>query len=255
MAKKPYGYVIYDGPSLIDGEPIVVIVNALKASRNSKTGNMVQTYILRKDVHPVDANRTGSDYSICGDCKHRGDGTGKQRSCYVILGHGPSTTYKAYQRGIYPHANPSYVSDIVAGRMVRLGAYGDPAAVPMYVWRALTAKAEGWTGYTHQWRKLSMSPDYPNADPRLHLAQKYLMASVDNKAELYEAHLMGWRTFRVGTDKLLPTSPIKEVVCPASAEAGKKTQCEACRACMGTSAKANVSIIIAPHGIGAKYAA
>ena len=39
------GYVIYKGPSLLDGAPIVVI--AVIGSGNTKTGDMVQTYILR----------------------------------------------------------------------------------------------------------------------------------------------------------------------------------------------------------------
>lgn len=73
------GFVVYDGPSAIDGERIVVIVCALERSRNAKTGHMVQTYILRADMHPIEAVRTGADVSICGGCKHRGDGTGKGR--------------------------------------------------------------------------------------------------------------------------------------------------------------------------------
>ena len=36
--------IIYDGPSLIDGSPIIVLAQA--GSRNSKTGDMVQTFIL-----------------------------------------------------------------------------------------------------------------------------------------------------------------------------------------------------------------
>ena len=34
--------------------------------------------------------------------------------------------------------------------MVRLGTYGDPAAVPSYVWESLLSRAKGWTGYRHQ---------------------------------------------------------------------------------------------------------
>ena len=63
------GFVFYDGPSLIDGAPIVAI--AVLESENGKTGDMVQTYILRADVDPVSALRTGEDASICGDCVHR----------------------------------------------------------------------------------------------------------------------------------------------------------------------------------------
>ena len=46
--KKPTGYVIYDGPSLADGAPIIVI--ATIKSGNSKTGDMLQTWIIRKDI-------------------------------------------------------------------------------------------------------------------------------------------------------------------------------------------------------------
>lgn len=67
--RKPTGFVIYEGPSVLDGAPIVAI--AVTASDNRKTGNMVQTYILRRDVHPSEALRTGDDASIRGDCKHR----------------------------------------------------------------------------------------------------------------------------------------------------------------------------------------
>ena len=62
-------FVFYDGPSALDGAPIIGI--AVLRSDNRKTGDMVQTYILRADTHPVDALRDGSDASICGDCPHR----------------------------------------------------------------------------------------------------------------------------------------------------------------------------------------
>ena len=39
--KKPSGYIVYRGPSLINGDPIVVV--AITKSTNSKTGDMVQT--------------------------------------------------------------------------------------------------------------------------------------------------------------------------------------------------------------------
>ena len=52
---KPLGYIAYEGKSLIDKSPIVVIVTALNKSGNSKTGDMVQTFIIRSDVDPVTA--------------------------------------------------------------------------------------------------------------------------------------------------------------------------------------------------------
>lgn len=232
------GYVIYDGPSMIDGQRVVAIVVGLAGSRNVKTGNMVQTYIIRPDIAPIEAVRTGNDVSICGGCKHRGDGTGGARSCYVTLIHGPHNVYKAYARGIYQDASPEDVGDIVAGRMVRLGTYGDPAAVPFPVWQALVARAAGHTGYSHQWRTLTGA------------WQRLLMASVDSVEEMDEAHEGGWRTFRVGSE------PVRgvEINCPASEEAGKRVQCVDCLLCMGTTSRSGKSIQIAPHGTGAKYA-
>jgi len=62
--------IIYNGPSLLDGQPIVVI--ATYSNRNRKTGHVVQTYILLRDINPLEASKTGADYSICGDCIMRG---------------------------------------------------------------------------------------------------------------------------------------------------------------------------------------
>mgnify|MGYP003345148381 CR=1 FL=1 len=42
------GVILYEGPSMIDGAPVVVIANRIEtASGNSKTGAMVQTFIIR----------------------------------------------------------------------------------------------------------------------------------------------------------------------------------------------------------------
>jgi hypothetical protein len=235
---KPTGYVIYDGPSMIDGKRIVAIVTGLTGSRNAKTGAMVQTYIIRPDMAPIEAVRTGADVSICGGCVHRGDGTGGERSCYVTLVHGPRVVYDAYSRGIYQDASPEAVAHVVAGRMVRLGTYGDPAAVPLMVWEALIARTAGWTGYSHQWQTLTAG------------WSRLLMASVDSVEQMDEAHEQGWRTFRVGSE------PVRgvEINCPASEEAGKRVQCIDCLLCMGSTSRSGKSIQIAPHGTGAKYA-
>lgn len=238
MDKKPSGYVVYSGPSAIDGSPIVVIVTGIKqASRNTKTGAMLQSYILRADMHPIEAVRSGADVSICGTCKHRGDGTGKGRSCYVTLAHGPAWVWRSWQRGAYEVMNPAAAGMLLAGRMIRLGTYGDPAAAPLEVWQKLVAFAEGWTGYTH--RSAELGGEW----------QQLLMASADTLDEAKAAQDAGWRTFRVGAGTVYG-----EVRCPASAEAGRKTVCADCRACMGLAGKARASIVIAPHGTGARYA-
>ena len=132
--------------------------------------------------------------------------------------------------------NPWDAGELIAGRVIRLGSYGDPAAVPAWIWRALVRKAKGWTGYTHQWK----------IRPAMH---DLCMASVDNAEEYAEAKNAGWRTFRVRTaDEQLGD---REIACPASDEAGNKTTCEKCRLCAGTSKPAkDIAIIV--HGTKAK---
>ena len=234
---KPSGYILWAGPSEIDGSPIVVI--AITRSSNRKTGNMVQTYILRADQSPIDAVRTGADVSICGYCPHRGwnhaatDPRGiVGRTCYVNIGQGPLSVWRAFQRHRYPVA--VNLADIGLSRLVRLGTYGDPGAVPSRVWDQLLSRAVGHTGYSHQWRT---RPDL----------SKYVMASVDSRAEADDARAMGFRTFRVN----LATNGARvkgEGVCPASAEAGKKLNCDSCLACDGNASNRRGSIVINAHG-------
>ena len=49
-APKLNGVVLYEGPSVLDGAPIAVI--ATLKSANVKTGDMIQTWIIRSDMHP-----------------------------------------------------------------------------------------------------------------------------------------------------------------------------------------------------------
>jgi hypothetical protein len=118
--------------------------------------------------------------------------------------------------------------------MVRFGSYGDPFAAPIALWRAMASKALGWTGYTHQWRIAGTA------------WAKLVMASADSLADMLDAHKKGYRTFRV-TAKPFENVKGVEAICPASKEKGALTDCATCRACMGTSGKAKVSIQIARH--------
>src|SRR5215469_6722148 len=60
-AVKPSGFVVYEGPSMLDGAPIVCILTGLgKDSRNEKTGGgLYQTWILRRDINPIAATHSG----------------------------------------------------------------------------------------------------------------------------------------------------------------------------------------------------
>ena len=244
MARKN-GYVIYRGPSMLDGEPIVVIATGFAdGSDNRKTGSMIQTWILREDVDPLTATHTGDDSSICGACVHRGevvpadDGEHATknvgRSCYVKVWQAPLNVWKAYKRGIYPEMDYMDLAWLFAGKPVRFGSYGDPAAMPLNVIDVIGMTAEFTTGYTHQWREVDTG------------YAKWLMASADNAGDRFMARAYGYRTFRVrAANEELGK---KEIVCPASKEAGQKTTCAECKACGGTNAKAKVDIVIMAHG-------
>jgi hypothetical protein len=234
--------IVYEGPGAIDGAPIVVILTGYgRASANSKTGAMVQSWILRADVDPAQALATGADASICGACPHRpilARATG-DAPCYVNVGRAPRGIWHAYRAGRYPRARTADdVRAILAGRQLRIGAYGDPAAAPVELWQALVALASGHTGYTHQWQAIGF--DAAAWAP-------LVMASADSPAEAQQAEALGMRYFRVsiGVDK----AP-REVTCPASAEAGHRVQCADCMLCGGTSKPAR-SIVIADHAAGA----
>ena len=233
------GFIFYRGPSPIDGAPIVAI--ATLKSVNSKTGDMVQTWILREDVSPIDAVQSGEDASICGNCAHRGR-KGKQRTCYVDVGKAPQGVWKAFHRGQYIDLSndPGTIAMLIAQRIVRMGAYGDPAMVPVKQWRMLLAAAAGRTGYTHAWRRMWAQALRP-----------YVMASVDSVAEQDIARAMKWRTFRVRTE----TEPLQanEFACPASPEAGNKKQCITCKACDGADRAGKASAAIIVHCAMAKH--
>lgn len=61
--------LIWEGPSPLDGKTIGVL--ATLDSDNVKTGRSVQIWILRKDIAPHVAQRTGDDRSVCGNCPNR----------------------------------------------------------------------------------------------------------------------------------------------------------------------------------------
>jgi len=236
MTIQPTGMILYRGPSMLDGAPIIAIVTGLDGkARNTKTGLMLQTWIMRDDIAPHEALKTGDDASVCGDCQHRPINGG---ACYVRVFQAPLVVWKAAQRGIYAQAaDLDAMRKAGAGRVVRLGSYGDPAAVPAAIWRALVANAAAHTGYTHQWRN---APDLADL----------CMASADSPEEATQAQAQGWRTFRVRAASEAVQS--KEFVCPASKEAGQKTDCASCRACGGTSSKAKASPVIIAHGATAR---
>jgi len=222
-AKKPTGYVVYEGPSALTREPIVAVVT-LK-SDNGKTGDMAQLWIIANgDEKPSDALKTGGDKAVCGDCPFAGG-----KGCYVNVGQAPNAVYRTAKAGKYPHGMPP-----ATPKAIRLGAYGDPAALPFEVIAELLRRFDGHTGYTHSWK---------TCDARL---QGVVMASVETAETTAAATQAGWRTARVAPDATLAAN---EFLCPATTEGGKRTTCEACQLCNGKSAMSTPKGVVFPaHG-------
>jgi len=231
------GVILYEGPSHIDGAPIVVIANRIVApSTNDKTGAMVQTFIIRSDVNPYRALKTGQDESVCGDCPQRPFKGGK---CYVDVAKSVASVYGAYERGRYARPgidyDPAILPDLFEGPAFRLGTYGDPAAAPFQIWRAATIKARKITGYSHQWR-----------DPRFQAFALLCMASCETESDQLLASACGWRTFRA--KRAVETKAATEIGCPAAKENGARTSCDRCGLCAGNSSASAKDIVINLHG-------
>jgi len=235
------GVIVWEGPSEIDGQPVVLIMTGLESkSANRKTGAMVQTYILRSDIPPVDAYRLGEDVSICGACPHRSLASGGSGGCYVTVFHGPRSVWACFKRGGYPRVSNPEDLLTASGRMLRLGSYGDPGAIPAWVWRKLCGPGTPRTGYTHRWQDTG-------AD-----LVGLVMASTDTPEETRAAQALGWSTFRVAPHDD-PLRLAGEARCPASEEAGRKTTCDACpMACDGMARPGNAGRVIRAHGASKK---
>ena len=221
------GMEIYRGPSMLDGQPIVVL--ATWFSCNVKTGPMIQISILNDNGQsPVENNKSHNDVSVCGNCPHRVNGT-----CYVAIFHGPRAAWQAWQNGRYAKWNGD-ARDFI-GREIRWGMYGDPALIPEDIVAMLCDASDGWTGYTHQWRQEWAS-----------FAKAYFQASCDSVEDQSDAAADGWGTFTVlpvGYDRSNLT--VKNSVCPASIN--DNIQCINCLHCNGACNRTMHKVIPA-HG-------
>lgn len=234
------GRVLWKGPSHLDGKPIVAIATGLKQkSANAKTGEMVQTWIMRQDQKPAEAVRSGADESVCGDCIHRT--VGGLGTCYVNTGWSVNQVWRSWKAGKYQHITTPVRTWMRDNFHIRMGSYGDPVAVPKKTWKSiLPTNPRNSTGYTHMWR--------------CRQAQRYksfLMASVESEAERIEANARGWRTFMVVAHNR--DIPRDMVWCPSDGlnPRKNKTTCVKCGLCSGTRRKGK-DVAIFAHGKSAK---
>ena len=240
-SSRPNGVILYRGPSLLDGSPIVCI--ATFETSNEKTGDMIQTWILPDNgLDPVEALKQNANFGACGNCPLQGwmdPDTGKMinRVCYVNVGQAPLGIWRSFQRGGYPKYDARKHRQWFVGRKVRIGAYGDPAAIPVPLVRWLADVSIAWTGYSHQlfW-----------CDPRRAEAlAKYLMVSCHTRAQSTEATRRGWRFFEAIREDQAP--PEDAIECPHYSHG---VQCADCLLCEGTDKRAKSIYVIAHAKVG-----
>lgn len=222
-------YEIYNGPSILHPEvPILgLLSNVDRPSENSKTGNQVQLWILLRDQSPVEGVKTKADVAICGTCPLRGS------ICYVNHAFGTANVWRSWKRGnVTLGFPPRYKTRF---RSLRLGAYGDPAALPIELLTTLVTRFRTWTGFTHLWR---------DAHPDL---RALCMASVETPALAEEANLMGWRSFRIRTST--DETRFKDEALCAHEATHKEITCENCGACNGNQKTFTGNIVTTVHGL------
>ena len=219
-------HIFYEGLSQIDNKtPIKGYLTGLFVpSANRKTGDMLQTWILTSQTSPLQAVKSGEDYAICGNCPHRPINNG---TCYVLTHQAPTAVWLGKEIPI------DFKNSRLFHTPLRIGAYGDPTAIPLTTWQNLLQYSPSHTGYTHNWRDCDQG------------FSKILMASVDTEEEQIEAAAMGWRTYRIKTDAA-PTAT-NETYCPSATG----ISCANCRLCGGTTI-AGKNIAINVHGTKSK---
>ena len=237
-AKNKNSAIFFIGESLIDVMPVIGIATGLKnSSINTKTGPMIQIYILRADTPPKEAADMGLDVSVCGDCQLRpiiAAEFGKNAPvCYVDKIRGPNAVWHSWNNGNIAFINPAELADIIddTGAAIRYGAYGDPAAIPNNIWYTLSKNNSiAATGYTHQWEtRPDLAPLFmASIDPVTYPATAKARAS---------AAARGFKTYRVITD--LTASRKNEILCP---EKSGRTNCANCLLCSGARKSKDIAI-------------
>tara|TARA_R110002153_G_scaffold174580_3_gene327820 strand:+ start:1422 stop:2123 length:702 start_codon:yes stop_codon:yes gene_type:complete len=227
-----------------DGNNIFVVSKSKTSNKKITDGsNLVQTYTFSKDQWLLATTSKGFgmkkffalDSSNCLDCPYSGNqGEG---GCYThkfnqYVGFlSMLRSIKADSLTKMSNEKFTIIIDMCVDTYVRFGTYGEPSLLSSLLVKEMTKASKSWTGYTHQWNK-----EWANS------YGEYFMASTHNQEETNKAKLKNYRSFiatKVGNEEA--------VTCPASAEAGFKSNCASCGLCSGTLGKGNKDIKILEH--------
>jgi len=198
---------------------VVLLSGFTKKSGNGKTGDMLQSYILARNIHPVELVKSKQDAIVCFDCPLK-SGNGCHEA--PLLGKAPTSMWRKYRRGGY-----SRLIDLslLRGKKIRFGVYGEPTLIPIEIVRAMASVSVDWLGYTHRWKEEKIQP-----------YKDFFMAST-SPSDSWLARAKGWRDFEISD------SPVSgKVLCPASELAKKEREsrgihkdvsCATCGLCSG----------------------
>jgi len=228
----------------LEDNNVFVIRKGKTSNKKISDGNeLVQTYTFSKDQWLLASTSSGFgmkkffklDSSNCMDCPYSGNqGEG---GCYTHKFNqyvGFLSMLRSIKASDLTPLDAEKFLDAVSmckDSYVRFGTYGEPSLLNFSLVKNMAHVSKSWTGYTHQWNKVWALP-----------YSKYFMASTHNKEETYKAKQKNYRSFIAST-----TGTEEAVTCPASAEAGFKSNCASCGLCSGMLGKGNKDIKILEH--------
>jgi hypothetical protein len=236
MPLPPNGVIVYDGPSMIDGSRVYVVLTSIRGtSNNAKTSGdgeapvlpLAQTYVIPRamlagmggSVHPAAPwfrnMAAGADAGACGGCPLRpstvaalkAQGLPAPDPCYVL--NGPGDVAGSLAAGRYPTVTldeaAGYIrAMLAAGRIagVRGGSWGDPAAAPFAVHEALREAVRGARvihpdGKDRRAVWTCYTRTWEYAPSVAVPWRRIAMASAHSPAEARLALAQGWRPFTV----------------------------------------------------------
>jgi len=214
---------------------------------SAKKVDIIQTYHFSKGQFDLANNGEqismqsffALDSEVCFDCPFAVSNGAKLTACYthkMMQYSGFLSSLRSIRTKLTWDQIPEFSSEIAekitklaTGKYIRFGTYGEPSLIPLDLVSSLCLVASNWTGYTHQW---AFKSEY----------KAFFMASCHNEGQANYAASKGWRSFIAAKEAIQGT-----VNCPASEEAGFKSNCSKCGLCSGTNGKGKKNVYILQH--------
>lgn len=217
-----------------------IFIVATSGSKNEKTGDMIQIWIMDATRHPSESRKSGHDaLNQCAGCP-----LASNNGCYVIDNPLIAIAKKYARDGYKPLSigTPEFAR-FFRNRAVRFGAYGNPSLIPLPLVESIAKLSRRWTGYFHDWHLMT--------EERAQAYGRYFMASCETQS-WQKAQAIGLRTFTTCAE---PSDIVGSGIECLADKAGM--QCAECGLCDGTNRRDGKlpSVWIKVHGRQTKKAA